>query len=438
MSATAPAVLGIDFGTTNTVVAVADGDGQARLLRFAMPLGGPAAAFRSVLSFQEDDGGPLAIEAGPWAVDAFLDAPRDTRLIQSFKSYAASANFSGASIWGKRFQFPDLMWGFLHRMLARADGGIEVSGARAVAGRPVVFAGAQPDEALAMSRYGAAYRRLGVADLAYAYEPVGAALFFARRLRSAATVLVADFGGGTSDFSLMRFRREGGQVRAEPLSRSGVGVAGDAFDYRIIDHVISPRLGKGSEYRSGGKTLPAPNRYYAAFARWSQLALMKGSRELREIREIARTSLDPEAMGRFITLIEGDHGWRLYQAVSAAKETLSSAPAARFSLNVDGLLIEADIARADFERWIARELAAIEAAVDEALAKANLTARDIDKVFLTGGSSFVPAVREIFQRRFGQDAIETGGEFESIATGLALLAAAPDREAWVVQRSSPV
>ena len=420
-----PAVLGIDFGTTNTVVAVADGDGQARLLRFAMPMGGPAAAFRSVLSFQEgDSGGPLAIEAGPWAVDAFLDAPRDTRLIQSFKSYAASANFSGASIWGKRFQFPDLMWGFLHRMLARADGGIEVSGAR-------------PDEALAMSRYGAAYRRLGVADLAYAYEPVGAALFFARRLRSAATVLVADFGGGTSDFSLMRFRREGGQVRAEPLSRSGVGVAGDAFDYRIIDHLVSPRLGKGGEYRSGGKTLPVPSRYYAAFARWSQLALMKGSRELREIREIARTAQDPDAMGRFIALIEGDHGWRLYQAVSAAKETLSSAPAARFSLNVDGLLIEADIARADFERWIARELAAIEAAVDEALAKANLDARDVDKVFLTGGSSFVPAVREIFLRRFGEGAIETGGEFESIATGLALLAAAPDREAWV-QRSSPV
>ena len=427
-----PAVLGIDFGTTNTVVALADADGQARLMRFSMPLGGPATAFRSVLSFQEgDDGGPLAIEAGPWAVEAFLDAPRDTRLIQSFKSYAASSNFSGASIWGKRFQFPDLMWGFLHRMLARAEGGADVQGARAVAGRPVVFAGAEPDEALAMSRYGAAYARLGVADLAYAYEPVGAALFFARRLQAQAIVLVADFGGGTSDFSLMRFRREGGRVRAEPLSRSGVGVAGDAFDFRIIDQLISPRLGKGGEYRSGSNTLPVPNRYYAAFARWSQLALMKGSRELRELREIARTAQDRAALERFITLIEGDHGWRLYQAVSAAKEALSTQTSAHFRLEAGELLIEADIARADFERWIARELAAIEAAVDEALAKAGLAAADIDKVFLTGGSSFVPAVREIFLRRFGQSAIETGGEFESIATGLALIAAAPDREAWV-------
>ena len=432
MSGATPAVLGIDFGTTNTVLALADADGQARLVRFSRPLGGAAPAFRSVLSFQRGEGGgQLAVEAGPWAVEAFLDDPQETRLIQSFKSFAASHAFAGTSIWGRRFQFPDLMWAFLHRMLARAEGGLDVLGARAVAGRPVVFAGAEPDEALAMSRYGAAYARLGVADLAYAYEPVGAALFFARRLQAQATVLVADFGGGTSDFSLMRFRRGGGAVRAEPLSRSGIGVAGDAFDYRIIDHVVSPRLGKGGEYRSGSNTLPVPNRYYSAFARWSQLALMRGSRELKELREIARTALDPDALHRFIALIEGDHGWRLYQAVSAAKEALSVQPVARFSLDAGHLAIEADIARADFERWISRELAAIEAAVDDALARANLNAADVDKVFLTGGSSFVPAVREIFLRRFGRDAIETGGEFESIATGLALLAAAPDREQWI-------
>ena len=430
MSTTTPAVLGIDFGTTNTVLALAGPGGQARLVRFATP-GGAASAFRSVLSFQEGErGAPLQVEAGPWAVEAFLDDPQETRLIQSFKSFAASPGFSGTSIWGKRFQFPDLMAAYLRRMLARAEGGLDPSGATAVAGRPVVFAGAEPDEALAMARYGAAYARLGVARLDYAYEPVAAALFFARRLQGAATVLVADFGGGTSDFSLMRFRREGGSVRAEPLSRSGVGVAGDAFDYRIIDQLVSPRLGKGGEYRSGSNTLPVPNRYYAAFARWSQLALMRGSRELREIREIARTALDREAMQRFIALIEGDHGWRLYQAVSAAKEALSTEPTAAFRLDAGELRIEAEIARPDFERWIARELAAIGAAVDEALARAGLAAQGVDKVFLTGGSSFVPAVRRIFLDRFGPDAIETGGEFESIATGLALIAAAPDREAW--------
>ena len=424
-------MLGIDFGTTNTVLALAGADGQARIIRFATPAAGEASAFRSLLSFQEPDGGgPLLVEAGPWAVEAFLDDPQSARLIQSFKSFAASAAFAGTSIFGKRFQFDDLMSSFLRRMAGRAVEPVPLAGARVVAGRPVVFAGADPQEALALTRYGSAFGRLGIGELAYAYEPVGAAFFFARRIQASATVLVADFGGGTSDFSIMRFRRAGGRIRAESLSRSGVGMAGDAFDYRIIDNVISPRLGKGGEYRSGGKRLPVPGRYYAAFARWSQLALMKGSRELRELKQIARTAVDPEAIGRFVALIEGDYGYRIYQSVSAAKETLSTAATAELQLEAGDVRIAATIARAEFERWIGRELQAIEAAVEEAMAKAGLAAGDIDKVFLTGGSSFVPSVREIFLRRFSPDAIETGGEFESIAAGLALIAADPDRAAW--------
>ncbi len=272
-----------------------------------------------------------------------------------------------------------------------------------------------------MRRYGAAFSRLALPDAAFAYEPVGAAVFFAERIRSAAVVLVADFGGGTSDFSIMRFRRQDGRLRAEPLSRAGVGVAGDAFDYQIIDHAISPQLGKGTSYRSGDKLLPVPARYYAAFARWNQLALLKWTRDMREIREVARTAVDQGGIGRFIELVDDDHGYRLYQAVSAAKEALSSEPATVLRFRAGGVDIEQPITRGDFDGWIVRELLAIETALDEALARAGLEARQIDKVFLTGGSSFVPAVREIFRRRFAADAIETGGEFESIASGLAMI-----------------
>jgi hypothetical chaperone protein len=422
--------LGVDFGTTNTVVAVADGSGGARVVRFPTPGGNQAAAFRSVLSIREES---HAIDAGPWAIDAFLEDPDVTRLIQSFKSFAASAAFSGTAIFGRRFRFEDLLFAFLRRLWARGGDALQVQARRTVIGRPVVFAGADPDERLATSRYSTAFDRLGLPGLGFTYEPVGAAFAFARRLDRDAVVLVADFGGGTSDFSLMRFRQDGSAVRAEPLAHSGVGVAGDAFDFRIIDHVISPRLGKGGEYRSDGKRLPVPNRYYAAFARWNQLALMKGSRDMREIRQIARTATDPDGLGRFVELLEGDHGYRLYQAVSAVKERLSVADAATLELKAGAVEITAEIHRADFEAWIARELAAIERSVDEALSRAGLAARDVDKVFLTGGSSFVPAVRAIFLDRFGAPAIETGGEFESIATGLALIGAEPDAEGWRVE-----
>ena len=109
----------------------------------------------------------------------------------------------------------------------------------------------------------------------HVYEPVAAAYYFAQRLQRDATVLVADFGGGTSDFSIIRFEVSGRGVHARPLSQSGVGVAGDTFDYRVIDNVVSPLLGKDTEIESWGKVLEFPAHYFTNFARWSQLSLMK-------------------------------------------------------------------------------------------------------------------------------------------------------------------
>lgn len=419
------AVLGLDFGTTNTVLALLDGQGAAEVVR--IPVGGrEIAAFRSVLAFHEPDrpGGPPAVEAGPAAVELFSDDPSGTRLIQSFKTFAASKAFRDTDIWGRRWRFEDLLFVLLNRLRAQAGERLAHLPSRVVVGRPVVFAGADPDPALAETRYREALGRFGFTDLSFVYEPVGAAWFWARALKRDATVLVADFGGGTSDFSVVRFARRAGRLGAEPLGHAGVGVAGDAFDYRLIDNVVSPRLGKGGHYSSDGKILPMPNRYYAAFARWNQLALLKHTRDMREIRGLARLALQPEKVGAFVELLEDDHGWRLYQAVTAAKEALSTGEVATFDFRAGSIAIRSDIRRADFERWIAPELAAIAAALDRALARSGVAAGAIDKVFLTGGSSFVPAVRRLFTERFGDERIETGGEFESIATGLALLGAA--------------
>ncbi len=107
-------------------------------------------------------------------------------------------------------------------------------------------------------------------------------------------MLVADFGGGTSDFSVVRFTAGQAGLEAAALGHAGVGIAGDAFDYRIIEHVVSPRLGREGRYRSFGKTLPMPGHYFTNFARWHQLALMKGSGELKELRELARSALEPD------------------------------------------------------------------------------------------------------------------------------------------------
>ena len=423
--------LGIDFGTTNTVLAVADERGPAHLVTFPAT-DGELFAFRSCLSFYAPPDLPSErqIAAGPWAIEAYVEDPAETRFIQSFKSFSAQESFSETQILGRRYRFEDLLSTFLLKVRDYAGGALGEVPERVIVGRPVKFVGANPNEALALARYETAFRRMGVKEVLYAYEPVGAAFFFARELDHDATVLVGDFGGGTSDFSIIRFERHGGAMRAVPLGRAGVGVAGDAFDYRIIDNLVSPELGKGGDYVSFGKTLPIPYKYYAAFARWDQLALLRASRDMREIRALEREAAEPEKIARLIEMLDENYGYRLYRSVSKLKETLSSETEAQFRFEAGSISIVRDVPRALFEGWIAPELTQIETAVDAALADAGLPAEVIDRVFLTGGSSLVPAVRAIFHRRFAAERIETGAELESIASGLALMGRERELERW--------
>jgi hypothetical chaperone protein len=424
--------IGIDFGTTNTVVALGGaGEADARLVTFAVD-GREIPPFRSALAFHRpyDDPKGRVIEAGPFAIDAYVEEPLETRFIQSFKSYAASPLFTETRILDRRYQFEDLLSTFLLRLRHHAGEAMADLPRRVIVGRPVTFAGLQPDPILALSRYQTAFQRLGFEDIRYAYEPVAAAFFFARKLTTDATVLVADFGGGTSDFSLVRFERHAGRTRSTALANSGVGVAGDAFDYRIIEALVSPSLGKGSSYKAFDHLLPIPNRYFTAFARWDQLALLRASRDMRDIRGLLRTAVEPEKIARLVELLDDNHGYRLYQAVSRLKEALSARDEAVFDFRAGSIHIQTPVSRRQFDGWIAPELAAIEGAVDTALARANLAPEEVDRVFLTGGSSFVPAVRQLFAARFGEAKLESGGELVSIASGLALMAAEPDLDAW--------
>ena len=423
--------IGIDFGTTNTVVALAADAGPATLVNFPAPEG-ELFAFRSAISFHAPADHPTdrTVEAGPWAIEAYVEDPLETRFIQSFKSFAASESFTETQILGRRYQFEDLLSAFLLKLRDHAGVGLAELPDRVIVGRPVTFAGGAPNPELALRRYETAFARLGFKEILYAYEPVGAAFFFARELKEDATVLVGDFGGGTSDFSIIRFSRQQGEIQSTPLGRSGVGVAGDAFDYRIIDHLVSPELGKGTSYTSFGKTLPIPNRYYSTFARWDQLALMRASRDMREIRKLVREAVEPDKIARLVETLDENYGYLLYRSVSRLKEALSRDTSAQFRFEAGSIEIVRDVKRTEFEGWIAPELGLIETAVDEALAEAGLQPGQIDRIFLTGGSSLVPAVRAIFHRRFDPARIESGSELESIASGLALMGRERDLDRW--------
>ncbi|MGY3694630.1 Hsp70 family protein [Bradyrhizobium sp. ma5] len=424
--------IGVDFGTSNTVVALSDGDGRVEAVRFDHG-GRTHSVYVSALCFWEDRPGaglhPRA-EGGPWAIEQFLEGRTIHRFIQSFKTFAASSAFNTTQIFRQRYKFEDLLAAFLRTLTRHAGEGFDLGAPTIMVGRPVKFAGGNPNDELAMQRYRAAFERLGAGHARYVYEPVGAAFSFARSLDHDATVLVADFGGGTSDFSVMRFSRKGGVLRAEPLGHSGIGIAGDTFDYRIVDHIVSPRLGKGTNYRSFDKVLPIPNHYYSSLARWHQLAMMRGNGDLRELQQLARTAIDPAPLHDFITIVDHDLGFALYRAVSDTKVALSSRDRVEFRFARQGIDIGATVTRDDFESWIADDIERLGATVDEALAKSGITARDVEKVFLTGGTSFVPAVQRLFAERFGEARLTSADQFESIAYGLALIGHTPDPDRW--------
>jgi hypothetical chaperone protein len=410
-------LIGIDFGTTNSVLARLEADGSISTATY--PIGQTLLhVFRTVLCFwSEETRGRRSLRhaAGPYAVESYLDDPLDSRLIMSMKTYLAQRSFTRTNIFGKIFTLEDMVAVFLVGLTKD-----EAPGAHVVAGRPVRFAGESADDDFGEARLRASFAQAGFGTIDVALEPEAAGYRFARNLEAPATVLVGDFGGGTSDFSVMRFDPKG-RARMVPLGYAGIGIAGDTFDYRIIDNVVSPLLGKGDVYTVMGKELPVPPDYFTGFARWHRLSLMRAPRTLRAIEEVAAASTRPERLRMLIRLIEDELGYQLYQTVSAVKAELSQRETAVLRFAHGDPAIERAIERHEFETWIAEDLRRMAATVDQALAKAGIRADEIDRVFLTGGTSFVPAVRALFESRFGAEKVSGGGEFVSVAEGLALI-----------------
>ncbi len=399
---------GIDFGTTNSVVARAGADGVTVTRHVT------GEVFRSILCFQ---GSWRAHVAGPAAMEAYLDDPGACRLMMSLKSHLGQKSLRDTLVFGRVLELEDLVGLFLGHLLREA--GVP-AGARVVAGRPVRFVGEGADDALAEQRLRAAFAAAGITDLGLVPEPEAAGHRFAQGLRAPAHVLVGDFGGGTSDFSVLRFA-PGEAPRA--LGHAGIGIAGDDFDAAILRHAVAPLLGQGGHYRVIEQALPVPVAFFAGFARWHRLAQMRSPRQLRDIAEVARLSDVPDQLAALIRLIEDEQGLALYRAVAAVKAALSSAEEAVLDFRHGAFTIQRPIARAEFEGWIARDLGRIAATVDAALLEAGIGESGIDHVFLTGGTAYVPAVRAIFERRFGAERLAGGGEFTSVAEGLALMAA---------------
>jgi hypothetical chaperone protein len=428
--------VGFDFGTTNSAVALATGDSQVHLASYSMS-GAEMASSRSVIYFEQGKsvGSAKRIHAltGPEAIERYLQAEEKGRLIQSLKSHLSSRALTGTEVFGRRYKLEDLISRMLGDLRKHAERQFDKPIRYAMVGRPVRFVGAETDadQEFAVSRLREAFRIAGIERVDFEMEPVAAAYAYESRLDHDELILIGDFGGGTSDFSLLRVGpevRRRGRTAKDLLGNSGVGLAGDAFDARIIRKLVSPALGSNSEARSMNKLLPAvPAWIYANLERWHYLSFLR-TNNVREILKSARIrALEPEKIQALIAIIDEDLGYQLHQAVQQLKFELSRSHVAEFrfhdSPHLPNIDLRIHVMRSEFESWISDDLRAIEVCVDSLLQTSGIDARAVDRVFLTGGSSFVPAVRRVFASRFGEDRIRSGNEFTSVASGLARRAA---------------
>ncbi len=326
-----------------------------RLARF--PSGaGDTETFRSVLFFEGGRATQRNAElayAGPSAIEHYLESAQKGRFIQSLKAYLGDASFTGTIVGGRQRTLEALIGLILQKLLAAATASLGPLPGKVIVGRPVHFTDArsQEDDALALTRLRSALRIAGITDPVFEFEPVAAAYAYQQSIRKPETVLIADFGGGTSDFSLLSLApndsTQPGQI--EILGNDGVAFAGDVFDRAIVRHAVAPRLGKGSHYVSGpDKVLPMPDWVYAKLERWHYLSFLKSAPTIEMIERVHATSDAPQEIAALLNLIDGDLGYELHAQVNRTKMELSSSMASQFHFDLFPLAIDWDATRGEF------------------------------------------------------------------------------------------
>lgn len=411
-------VCGLDFGTSNTAVALPSGEVLSLDEKAAQP-----RLFRSVLFFPEDTRETLA---GHEAIERYQE-DNAGRFIQSMKTWLPATTFTRTTLRGRTLSLEELIAVFLRRVrtLASSAAGEEVSSV--VLGRPARFSTEAKTDAFAEARLKQAATIAGFTEVRFVIEPIAAALAYESTLERDEVVLVADFGAGTSDLTVMHLgpsRRGRADRKADVVASSGVYVGGDRFDSAVMKTALLKYFGQGSTYTVGHGTqrLPMPSYISSRLLSWNEMSLIR-EKTTRELIDLMLESSDRlPAIEALNDLVMENLGFRLYRAIERAKVELSTKQEARIDFEEARITIHETITLEAFEAATAHLIDELEVCTDELLARLP-KGLSIDSVFLTGGSSQVPSVQRLFARKFGSGKLRTADAFTSVVEGLGRAAA---------------
>ena len=405
-------IYGIDFGTSNSALAILDTTTSELVKVFSMP---------SILFFPAGGG---EYKIGQPAIDAYVESGMNGRFMKSIKKILANDRFRDTKIGSFRYRAEDLVRLVIGALKEKADSFLGEDIRTAVIGRPVFFSEDPAKDALAQERLTLAAEAAGLDDCKYQYEPIGAAYTFERDLPGETLVMVADFGGGTSDFSLMRLdpkRADMSDRKADMLAKGGLYVGGDSFDSAIMWERGTPHFGRGLKYQSQpGKWLPLPISFFQNICSWEKMNFFDSVKVRNEIEDYYHFTGKKEELLRLQALVEHNLGYKVFQRIESAKIKLSSEDEAVFSVNMKGIAFEEKLTLEDFgKEIIAAEVDRISAYWDAFLEREGVKASEIDMVFMTGGTSMVRPLQARLAQTFGAEKLRSGDDFNSVVMGLA-------------------
>jgi hypothetical chaperone protein len=412
-------IYGIDFGTSNSAVTI--WNATTRTLVRDPRIAGVDASF---LYFPKSSGRSSPV-LGNAAKLRYVEDEMRGRFFQAIKTILPFASFTETLIDNQSYTIEDLISIFLQHLKKRADAVTGQDVKRVVLGRPAVFSVEAAEDEMAEERLRRAAQLAGFTEIHFQYEPIAAAFAYESRITQPERVLVGDFGGGTSDFTVVQLdpARQGLTDRmGDILATGGLPVAGNKYDAATMWHKVTPRFGRGATYDSWGKQLEVPDSLYRTICQWDQIVFLRNAKKLDLLWRLTGLSNDPPAFERFQALITENQGFALFQVIEAAKIALTTKVTAPIVFNHPRIPIDLRLTRSEFNKNSADLTAQITGYLDTFLAQAQLKPADIETVFLTGGTSLIRSLRAEFVTRFGEGKLRDGEEFTSVADGLALSA----------------
>ncbi len=384
---------GLDFGTSNSIISLTDKATRKEVFSYSES---------SILYFPDTN--EMKYYVGKEAQDKYIEEEMTGRLLKSVKTLLRQDKFLSTWIFGKRMTPDQLVTCIIRHLKEKAEAfaGAEITDV--ILGRPAVFSEDPKQETLAVNRLTLAARNAGFRNIKLQLEPIAAALSYEQRLDHSENVLVADLGGGTSDFTIMNLSPD--KIRKEDrkddiIAHGGVYIGGDLFDSEIMWYKVTPHLGRGVKYQSYDKEIEIPSILYRELKNWERTFMLKESK--------LRRSMDNYY-----------YVFSLFKGIEQSKINLSTGEDTTIDFEKETIHIHEPFTPGEFATIIERHTTEIERYILKILDTAQYNAADIDSVFITGGSSLVIPVREILYRIFGKDKIRTGNTFNSVAYGLSL------------------